>query len=167
MQLPPEQQANASELNQRFCSGEIPKQQFLETVARLTNRPYAEVEKVIDNDTGKNRQLLDYMAELRASYKIGMLSNVASNWIRDHLLTDQEQQLFNDMIFSYEVGLVKPDPRIYQLAAARLQVNTSECVFVDDIERYVQAAMGQGMKGIWYRNFEQFRSDLSQALYSE
>lgn len=166
MQLPPEQQANASELNQRFCSGEIPKQQFLETVAQLTNRPVAEIEKVINNGTGKNRLLLDYIAELKANYKIGMLSNVASNWIRDHLLTDQEQKLFNDMIFSYEVGLVKPDPRIYQLAAVRLQVSPSECVFVDDIERYVQASAEQGMTGILYRNFEQLKSELSQSLYS-
>ena len=135
-------------------------------VAELTNRSVAEVEKVIDNGTGKNRQLLDYIAELKADYKIGMLSNVASNWIRDNLLTGQEQQLFNDMIFSYEVGLVKPDSRIYQLAATRLNVIPDQCVYVDDIERYVQAAEQLGMKGIWYRNFKQLKTELSQLLYS-
>lgn len=164
LSLPANVQSQASELNQQFCRGVMLKQHFLEAVAELTGLGIEQVRQVIDNENDKNHQLLSYIAVLHKSYKIGLLSNVASNWIRERFLTPKEQALFSDMVFSYEVGLTKPNPHIYQLACQRLGVEPTETVFIDDIERYCQAAKEFDMQAVQYHNFRQFKADLSHVL---
>ncbi len=110
--------------------------------------------------------MLDYISELKKDYKIGLLSNVANSWITDSLLTKEEQALFDSMIFSYQVGMTKPDPRIFILACQRLGVSTHEAVMVDDIERYCSAAKAEGLQAIPYHNLHQLKEQLEKLLYS-
>jgi len=51
----------------------------------------------------------------------------------------------DDLVYSHEVGLAKPDPRIYLLSCERLGVQPSEAVFIDNHEPFVQAARDVGM----------------------
>jgi putative hydrolase of the HAD superfamily len=93
------------------------------------------------------------MAELRArGYRMGLLSN----------LTSEEKQvldpfdlrgLFDVTVASCEVGLAKPEPGIYHLAAQRLGVRPEECVFVDDQPPYLTGAMAVGMCGVLIQRF--------------
>jgi HAD superfamily hydrolase (TIGR01509 family) len=164
LQLPKELQGRASKLNQQYCQGQISKQAFLETVAGLTDYPLSSIRQLVDNDMDKNSQLLEYIKSLKPHYKIGLLSNVANNWIRDYFLTQEEQKLFDNYILSFEVGITKPNPHIFRLASERLDVSPDQCVFVDDIERYCEAARGIGMQAVCYDNFEQFKSELVPLL---
>jgi putative hydrolase of the HAD superfamily len=100
-------------------------------------------ESLLGNEIVKNDVLLDYIRELKKSYKIGMLSNVANNWIRDYFLTEDEQALFDEMIMSFEVGMTKPDPRIFLLACDRLRVGPHEAVLVDDVEHELNEILSQ------------------------
>jgi epoxide hydrolase-like predicted phosphatase len=164
LSLPAEQQADASDLNQQYCRGMITKDAFLSSVAELTGRDASFTRELIDNEDTKNHQLLDYIRELKPHYKIGLLSNVATPWITDTFLTSDEQALFDAFVFSYEARLTKPDPRIYQLMADRLAVQPEQCIFIDDIARYCQAARDIGMQAITYRNFIQLRQELDNVL---
>jgi putative hydrolase of the HAD superfamily len=58
---------------------------------------------------------------------------------------------FSDVVVSGRVGLRKPDPRIYQLAAERLGVGTADCVFVDDLEVNLVPARELGMTTILHQ----------------
>ncbi len=79
---------------------------------------------------------------------------------RLHTLFSPEQiAMFDDVVLSYHVGMAKPDPRVYRLAAERLGVDPSECLFVDDKEVYCAAARDVGMSAIKYRDFEHFEQD--------
>lgn len=162
--LPEGQQAEASDLNQQYCRGIITKDEFLSSVTELTGQDASFTRELVDNEASKNHQLLEYIAQLRKNYKIGLLSNVATPWITDTFLTDEEQALFDNMVFSYETRLTKPDPRIFELATERLDVQPAECVFIDDIARYCQAAREVGMQAILYENFPQMRTDLEKLL---
>lgn len=64
-------------------------------------------------------------------------------------------ELFDVTVISGEVGLRKPDPRIYRLAAERLGLQPRECVFVDDLHLNVRAAVDVGMVGVHHRDVEQ------------
>ena len=55
---------------------------------------------------------------------------------------------------SGEVGLRKPQPEIYELAAARLGVAPSACIFIDDISPNVSGAVAVGMTGILHADEE-------------
>lgn len=77
--------------------------------------------------------------------RTGLLSN---SWGTDHYPVDRLEEHFDAVVVSGEVGLRKPDPQIYRLAAERIGVATSDCAFVDDLERNVEAAREVGMFGV-------------------
>ena len=56
--------------------------------------------------------------------------------------------LFDAVVISGEVGMRKPEPRIFHHAAQLLGSAPAECVFVDDLEANVRAAVGCGMTGV-------------------
>jgi putative hydrolase of the HAD superfamily len=56
--------------------------------------------------------------------------------------------LFDAVVISSEVGMRKPEPRIFHHAAAALALPPAECVFIDDIEANVTAAIACGMTGV-------------------
>jgi epoxide hydrolase-like predicted phosphatase len=57
-------------------------------------------------------------------------------------------ELFHHVIDSSEVGVRKPDPRIFELALAKLGVEASRAVFLDDYAGNVAAARRLGMQGV-------------------
>jgi putative hydrolase of the HAD superfamily len=74
----------------------------------------------------------------------GLLSNSWGNDYPRSVLAE----LFDAVVISSEVGLRKPDERIYLHAAAALGLDPAECVFIDDIESNVRAAEAVGMVGV-------------------
>ncbi len=60
-------------------------------------------------------------------------------------------KLFDGVVLSYRVGVVKPEPEIYKIALEKAGVTPGEAVFVDDIEENVEAARKLGMAGILYQ----------------
>lgn len=56
--------------------------------------------------------------------------------------------LFDAVVISGEVGMRKPDPQIYLMAASKLGLSPEECVFVDDFQVNVAGAEAVGMKGV-------------------
>jgi epoxide hydrolase-like predicted phosphatase len=77
--------------------------------------------------------------------RTGLLSN---SWSTDHYDRNLLAELFDDVVISAEVGLHKPQPEIYRLAAERLRVTPDECIFVDDLRENCQGAETVGMTAI-------------------
>jgi len=100
---------------------------------------------------------------LRVSYATGIINNAwpdAREAIKDHVNGTQ----FDDLIFSAEVGLAKPDRRIYELALDRLGVQRVEAIFIDDVQGNVEAAQAIGMAGIRFESTEQTIMMIEQYL---
>jgi len=78
----------------------------------------------------------------RTGCGLGILSNTCSpHW--EHLLAERYSVLpghFREIVLSHEVGAVKPEPAIYQLAAQRAGVPPERIFFCDDIPSHVDAA---------------------------
>jgi epoxide hydrolase-like predicted phosphatase len=72
--------------------------------------------------------------------------------------------LFDTVVISGEVGLRKPEPAIYQLAAERLGARPQECVFVDDLAHNVHGAVAAGMVGVHHTDVDQTLGEL-EALF--
>lgn len=160
--LPEDQQGVASELNRSYDAGFISTGQFVDQITDLTGQSPPSVEQ--SPLPVKNLDLLKYIDLLRQDYKIGMLSNIASDWITDNFLTSDEQALFDDMIFSHHVRLIKPDLAIFELAATRLGVEPEDCLMVDDLERNCDGARRAGMTAVLYENLIQAKSDIDKLL---
>jgi putative hydrolase of the HAD superfamily len=84
-----------------------------------------------------------------AGVRTGLISNSWGTAIYD---PDALDGLFDVAIISGEVGLHKPQPEIYRLAAERLGVEPRACVFVDDLRENVHGAERVGMTAILHRD---------------
>ena len=82
------------------------------------------------------------LAARRAGIRTGLLSN---SWGEGRYQRDRFGELFDAVVISGEVGLRKPDPAIYTLAARSLRLPPAACVFVDDFAANLQPAEQLGM----------------------
>lgn len=110
-----------------------------------------------------NVQLIDYACSLRAHYKTGIISNAWPD-AREAVQLWVNGDAFDDLIFSAEVGLAKPDWRIYHLALARLHVQPAEAIFIDDVQENVEAAQAIGLAGIRFETTEQTIAEIERYL---
>lgn len=111
-----------------------------------------------------NIELLEYIGNrLKPDYRLGVISNAGADWVLS-ILGPTNVDLFDDIVLSYKVGLIKPEPEIYELSAKNLGVKPAECVFIDDIATYCEGAESAGMKVVWYQNFQQMRKTLEKIL---
>jgi putative hydrolase of the HAD superfamily len=98
--------------------------------------------------------------KLRSRYKVGLLSNATKDLeellLEHHGITD----LFDVVINSARVGLAKPDVRIFHLAAERLGVPISACVFTDDMLHNVEGARAAGMRAFQFQGAAHLESEL-------
>jgi len=68
------------------------------------------------------------------------------------------------MIISAEVGVAKPEAKIYHIALEQLQVQADEAVFVDDVIENIEACEELGMEGILFENSESAIQQLKDLL---
>lgn len=84
----------------------------------------------------------------RSGTAVGLLSNSWGGQYPEQRLAE----VFDDVVISERVGLRKPDPAIYRLAAQRIGVAATGCVFIDDLPINVTAAQRLGMSGIVHKD---------------
>jgi len=87
-------------------------------------------------------------AARKGGVKTGLITNSWGLGIYERAPTD----LFDETVISGEVGMHKPQPEIYTLAAERLGVKPEDCVFVDDLRENVTGAEAVGMAAILHRD---------------
>ena len=98
-----------------------------------------------------DQQLFDWFAAQHGPYKTGILSNSGPG-AREAERVFGFEAITDDIVYSHEVGLAKPDPAIYALAAERLGVAPHEIVFLDDVELNVEAARAAGWHAVRHRD---------------
>lgn len=162
----PEFSNELHDLRVRSDYGYISREDYNQAVSNITGIPIDQVESRYWKKSVRNESALDWVKSLKAAghYKVSLLSNIGVAWIDDFLSLSERQQLFDDEVLSGVVGLLKPDRTIFQLAADRLGVDTSECVMIDDVLENIDGAVSAGMQGIVYNTTPQAQQDLERLL---
>ena len=109
-------------------------------------------------------ELVKFIRRLRPTYRTGMISNA---WPEIREQIEHEWRIadaFDKLIISAEVGLAKPDPRIYQLALEGLGVQASQAIFVDDFIENLEAASALGMHPVHFKNRTQAQQQVESLL---
>jgi putative hydrolase of the HAD superfamily len=90
---------------------------------------------------------------VRAARGAGVRTAMLSNSWGDATHYDRPllEELFDGWVISSEVGLRKPDPAIYELAAAQIGLGPDECVYVDDLPGNLKPARALGMATVLHR----------------
>jgi putative hydrolase of the HAD superfamily len=111
-----------------------------------------------------NWELLEFITNLHPRYKVSLLSNAWDDLRKTMHERWNMDVLFDDLVISAEVGIVKPDPRVFHLAVERLGVQPAEAVFIDDMQINVEAARQQGLEGIQFLDTRQTLARLQIVL---
>ena len=95
-----------------------------------------------------------------AGLRTALLSN---SWGNDYP-RDGWDEMFDVVVISGEVGMRKPEARIFELVVERLGVPASACVFVDDVAAYIEASVRCGLVGVHHTAYETTKAEL-EALF--
>jgi HAD superfamily hydrolase (TIGR01509 family) len=140
----------------RASLGEITEEEHWHNVMKTLKLPPSEYERIRDEFFAGDvidRDLLAFLRSLKPRYKTGLISNAWSG-LRNYLVREKLDDAFDYIIISAEVGVAKPDPKIYQIALEQAQVEAREAVFVDDFLENIAACQRLGMQGIHFRDPE-------------
>jgi epoxide hydrolase-like predicted phosphatase len=101
---------------------------------------------------------------VRSARKQGLRTALLSNSWGMEYPREEWDEIFDVVVISGEVGMRKPEPAIYRLAAERLGVEPAQCVFVDDLGTNIKGAVAVGMVGVKFVSAEQAIDEL-EALF--
>ena len=146
--------------------GAITEDQHWDNVIRRLHLPGSKTQSVRDDFFAGDiidTQLLAYLRSLRGKFKVGLISNAWSG-LRNYIVERKFEDVFDAMIISAEVGVMKPDARIYHIALDKLGMHPSESVFLDDFPENIEAAREVGMQVIHFIQPEQALKELKRML---
>ncbi|MGP4051441.1 HAD-IA family hydrolase [Streptomyces sp. 2A115] len=108
-------------------------------------------------------ELVALLTRVRAVASVALVSNGTTRLEQD-LARQGLDGLAHTVVNTARIGIAKPDPRVYRIAAERVGTGPDRCLFVDDTEANVTAAREAGMAGLHYRQLEQLREALAPML---
>jgi epoxide hydrolase-like predicted phosphatase len=138
----------------RAAIGEITEQEHWLNVMKILKQPAGEYERIRDEFFGGDvidHKILDFLRSIKPEYKVALISNAWSG-LRDYIIREKFDDVFDHMIISAEVGVAKPDAKIYHIALEQLQVQPDEAVFVDDFIENIEACEEIGMEAIHFKH---------------
>jgi epoxide hydrolase-like predicted phosphatase len=104
---------------------------------------------------------------LKGKYKLAIISNNATEWVEDIKNALPLDDVFDVLVFSNEVKMMKPGKEIFQVCLDKLGLKAEECVFVDDQENNIIAAEELGFNAIKFTDAEQLKEELNKMGVSE
>jgi HAD superfamily hydrolase (TIGR01509 family) len=152
------------DLSRASDRGYVSHEEYLERVAALVNRPSEEIDAITRAQQVRNEKIITLARSLHTDYKVALLSNVGRGVISELFDNQELCTLFDTVVLSSEVGMVKPEASIYELTAANLGLQVGECVMIDDIPINVDGARSIGMEGIVCISTNQLETDLDRLL---
>ena len=157
-----------------FDKGELTGEAFWRSVARDAKLDLAisDLDRLVDLDAlmwmNTNADMLAWQLALK---KHGILTAIVSNMGDTvHLAMEREFPWLSSLdvlVWSYQLGIAKPDPAIYRFALEKLDVAPAECLFIDDRAANVAIAKSLGMKAFAFTTVEQLRADIAKSELGE
>lgn len=111
-----------------------------------------------------NRALVKCVRDLRQQgHSVGMLSNMVPAF-EPYWPTMVAPELFDQLVFSYRLGMRKPQAEIYEFAVRQANVAANACVLIDDLEQNCLGAQAAGWSAVHHQDNERTVSELTALL---
>ncbi len=145
-----------------FETGKIPTEKFHEGICKLIDIQL-DKEEFIKGFSGIftiNESVMDLILQLKPNYKLGLISNTNEIHFQNVIKRNEIFPLFDAVSLSFEVGVLKPEKKIFLDMIKKIGQIEEECVFIDDQPLYVKAAKGYCFKGVEFKSLELLVEDL-------
>jgi len=151
-----------SDLQAEFELGHLTGPEYHRRVMSLfgADLPYAEFFSMYGDIFTEIPATCALLRRLRERYPLYLLSDTNEIHFGYVKQTVEVLRLFDQFIVSYEVGAMKPGPRIYQEVLRRSGLPAEACVFIDDRPGNVEGARRIGMRALQFTSPEQCAADL-------
>ncbi len=137
--------------NDDVCDGKINLEEFNGAIASELNVPSFDWHKYYMRNIEAMPGVAELVKWVADNYEIGILSNNMPGFLDElhskGIIPDADYKVVID---SYKVGLIKPDPQIYQMAIELAAMEPSEILFTDDTRAYLTAADKAGLQISWF-----------------
>ncbi len=157
----------ASDVAARAAVGEASYQAVWEHVAEelgLDAETLAQLERDFWRGDQVDETLAGFLRSLRGDYITGLLSNAWPNARQRFTEEFGLADAVDVMIISAEVGVCKPDPRIYEMALERVGVAAETVIFLDDLIENVIAAKALGICALHYQTTPRAMAAITRLL---
>ncbi len=143
----------------KSIEGKISKEKVLETISKNVKTSKRKLRKIMikvyQKNFDQNKQLFEKAFELKnKGYKIAVLSD-QWHFSQEALMPKKLYKKFDEVVVSCDVGVRKPNPKIYKLILKKLKLPAKSCLFIDNQEWNIKPAKKLGMKTILFKNNEQ------------
>lgn len=152
--------ADFHEVSVKADRAEISTSEFVAFVAGRVGLPPEVAAREMISRFVINHDLVRLITSLKSQYKTGLLSNFVYEWLENILEANDLYRLFDSVIISSRVKMVKPDKEIYELACSKLGIMPSEAVFIDDRQGNIDAAIQCGLHGLLFKDIPSLESEL-------
>lgn len=156
-----ERSGELHEASRLLDRGDISNEEFYERLSELSGQPANTVRDVYDDINFIDDDMIGLIRSLKAGYKTGLLSNSSIEYLGRIVSWHKLEPLFDVITVSAEVGLIKPDPKIFEHILERLRVSPDEAVFIDDNPHNAEAAARLGIKSFVYKDIAQLKEGLA------
>ena len=150
----------------KSIEGKVSRAKTLKIISRNVNTSIKKLEKIVikayKRNFKQNKQLLKKAFELKKKgYKIAVLSD---QWYlsKEALMPKELYKKFDKVIVSCDVGMRKPNPKMYKLILKKLKISAKQALFIDNQEWNIKPARKIGENTILYRNNEQLFKELDK-----
>jgi putative hydrolase of the HAD superfamily len=151
-----------SGLEEQFDRGQISPETFFKAISKELNIDIdiALFRKIWNNIFSLNAGIEQLIKRLQGKYKLLCLSNTNPWHFEFCMQTFPVLNNFDSFILSFKVGEKKPHKKIFQKATEEANALPWECLYIDDIKKFVKAAEDRGIKGIHFISAEQLEKEL-------
>jgi epoxide hydrolase-like predicted phosphatase len=148
--------------------GTLSYEKVIERAHKRTNVSQTKIRELLDEvpkSLTPKPETLELVRELKKhKHKLYVLSNMFSE-AADYLENNYSfWDLFDGIVFSARIKLIKPSPEIYHYILRKFNLVPEETIFLDDLRDNVAAAIREGMIGIHLKTIEQVRAELREFI---
>ena len=138
--------------------GDVTERQMYENLARLFSRTPEDMEEEYLRRAVIDRDMVAYIEELRKSYRVCLLSNAQSDYLRKVFDREDLDRLFDRKVVSGDVRMIKPYPEIFEHLLKLECIAPDEALFIDDNPKNVEGARAVGMNAILYTDLASLKT---------
>ena len=112
-----------------------------------------------------NREMMEYMMSLKShGYTLIILSNESKQGLDEKIQKFKLHQVFEKIYNSAYLGMAKPNKKIFEYVLRDYHIEASTTVFIDDLDKNINAAKELGFQTVLFENFEQMKKEITTLL---
>lgn len=149
--------------NPDFNKGRITIEKFFKGLFKIpiSEKQMKKIKNIWTANWQATDEIIKLVENLKSNYKLAVLSNSDALGVKNCFKNGWFSH-FDYLILSHEVGIIKPDKRIYKIALDKLNLKAQDCLFIDDVEDILKPARKMGMETILFKSIEQLKKEFDK-----